>query len=234
MFLEAFGANEAIVPADRRQRSAPGKFFPDLEPSPWHDPGPIAGAEALCRAFAAIKQDYQTVLRQRKRFVSYESAEEQANGRKEDARLGRQDDIEVFVTHLPGKGVQKGVELCPGVRRAVHDPWFADAAMFSVLRQDNFVGPHSDFINYVLTLQLGIRSPEGAGIRVGGEASWWTDGECIVFDASYVHEVWNDGPGERTVLIVDAWHPGLSAIEIAALRIIRPQIRQWERARRAS
>ena len=234
IFLAAFGANEAIAPADRRQRSAPGRFFPDLEATPWHDPEPVPGADALRHAFAAIQQDYLNISRKRTQFVSYEDAEEYAAGHKENVRSGRQDDIDVFVTHLPRQDVRKNIELCPGVRRAVKGAWFADASMFSVLRERNFVGPHSDFINYILTLQLGIRTPEGAGIRVGGETSWWTKGECIVFDASFVHEVWNDGPGERTVLIVDAWHPGLTAVEVAALRIIRPRIREWEKAKRAS
>lgn len=234
VFLEAFGANEAIIPTDRRQRSGPGRFFPGLEATPWHDPEQSPGADALRRAFAAIKRDYSNISRKRTQFVSYEDAEEHATGRKENARSGRQDDIDVFVTHLPSQDTRKSIALCPGVRRAVNAPWFADASMFSILREGNFVGPHSDLINYVLTLQLGIRTPEGAGIRVGGETSWWTEGECIMFDASFVHEVWNDGPGERTVLIVDAWHPGLTAVEIAALRTIRPRIREWEKAKHVS
>lgn len=233
VFLEAFGSNEAIPPLDRRQRSAAGRFFPGLKAEPWHDPELVPGASALSAAFDAISSDYSSLCRQRTLFVSYEDAEEHAVGGGSGARRGRQDDIDVFVTHLPDQRL-RSLELCQGVKQVVAGTWFAGASMFSVLREKNFVGPHSDFINYIITLQLGIRTPEGAGIRVGGEASWWTKGECIAFDASFVHEVWNDGPGERTVLIVDAWHPELTAIEVASLKIIRPRIREWEKARRSA
>jgi hypothetical protein len=233
LFLDAFGANETVAPLDRRQRSAAGRFFPGLKAEPWYNPELVAGASALSAAFDAIARDYLSLCRRGTLFVSYEDAEEHAVGRAPDARTGRQDDIDVFVTHLPDQLLRRNLEFCPGVKQAVGGEWFAGASMFSVLREKNFVGPHSDFINYIVTLQLGIRTPEGAGIRVGGETSWWTKGECLAFDASFVHEVWNDGPGERTVLIVDTWHPELTAIEIAALKTIRPRIREWEKAKLA-
>jgi aspartyl/asparaginyl beta-hydroxylase (cupin superfamily) len=38
-----------------------------------------------------------------------------------------------------------------------------------------------------------------------------------VFDDSFEHEAWNHTDDERIVLIVDLWHPGLSAIETTLL-----------------
>lgn len=187
----------------------------------------------LCRNYAAIRRDYLSIDKRHARFVSYEDAEGHASGGDTPARSGRRDDVDVYLTHVPNRNLRNRQRLCPGVRHALKGTWFADSAMFSRLTEHNFVGLHSDFINYVLTLHLGIRAPEGAGIRVGGEASWWTEGECIAFDASFLHEVWNDGPGERVVLIVNTWHPGLTAVEIAGLKTIVPRIRTWEKARRA-
>jgi len=229
-FLNAFAAGEAIPPPDRRQRSAPGRFFPDLDATPWHDPRQLPGALELCRHSSAIRQDYLAIAKRHVRFVSYEDAEDQASGGDGSARSGRQDDIDVYLTHVPNRNLQERLRLCPGVQRALKGAWFANSAMFSRLTERNFVGLHSDFINYTLTLHLGIRVPEGAGIRVGGEASWWTEGECIAFDASFLHEIWNDGPGERVVLIVSTWHPGLTPIEVEALKTVVPRIRAWEKA----
>ena len=39
----------------------------------------------------------------------------------------------------------------------------------------------------------------------------WKEGEFIVFDDSFEHEVWHRGVKTRLVLIVDLWHPDLTA-----------------------
>jgi hypothetical protein len=231
IFLDAFGANRPVRPTDPRQVSAPGRYLPGLAAVPWYDPDRVRGAHALCSAFAAIKEDFLSITREGRQFVSYEDADDYTAGRTETFRAGRRDDIDVFVTHLFNQDVCRNTKLCPGVERAVEGTWFAGALMFSILKENNFIGAHSDLTNYILTLHLGIRVPEGAGIRVAGETNWWTEGECIVFDASYIHEVWNRGPGDRAVLIAEAWHPDLTAAEIAALSLIRPRIREWEKAR---
>ena len=33
----------------------------------------------------------------------------------------------------------------------------------------------------------------------------------MIFDDSFEHEVWNEGNSSRLVLIVDIWHPDLTA-----------------------
>ena len=43
-------------------------------------------------------------------------------------------------------------------------------------------------------------------VRVFGR---WAEGELLVFDDSYEHEVWNETDLPRLVLIVDLWHPRL-------------------------
>ena len=52
--------------------------------------------------------------------------------------------------------------------------------------------------------------PAGCRIRVGDEVREWRQGECLVFDDSFEHEVWHEGTDERIVLICDLWHPAVS------------------------
>lgn len=42
----------------------------------------------------------------------------------------------------------------------------------------------------------------------------------MVFDDSFEHEVWHNGTSPRLVLIVDVWHPELTATERATLNAI--------------
>lgn len=84
------------------------------------------------------------------------------------------------------------------------------SAYFSLLQPGSHLTAHCGPSNLRLRCHLGIRVPEGARIRVGDETRAWKEGECLLFDDSFDHEVWQDGAEPRLVLIVDVWHPGLN------------------------
>ena len=71
--------------------------------------------------------------------------------------------------------------------------------------------PHCGPSNYKLRVHLAVSIPEGCRIRVGGTWHAWREGECLVFDESFEHEV--EVPrgcsSERLVLICDLFHPDL-------------------------
>jgi aspartyl/asparaginyl beta-hydroxylase (cupin superfamily) len=63
-----------------------------------------------------------------------------------------------------------------------------------------------------------VKVPDGdCAIRVGDETRRWHEGKCLVFDDYFEHEAWNRTDEDRLVLIVDLWHPGLSATEVTLL-----------------
>jgi len=88
---------------------------------------------------------------------------------------------------------------------------------FSVMQPGVHVWPHSGPTNCRLRAHLGLVTPDGPRIRVANEIRSWKQGEFIVFDDSFEHEVWHDGDQVRLVLIVDMWHPELTAQEKATL-----------------
>ena len=80
------------------------------------------------------------------------------------------------------------------------------------------VWPHCGPTNCRLRAHLGLVVPTvGPLIRVGDDVRTWKEGEFIVFDDSFEHEVWHNGSSLRLVLIVDMWHPDLTAEEKATL-----------------
>lgn len=79
------------------------------------------------------------------------------------------------------------------------------------------VWPHCGPTNCRIRSHLGLVIPEGPRLRVGNETRTWELGKFIVFDDSIEHEVWHDGNSLRLVLIVDMWHPELSARQKASL-----------------
>ena len=51
------------------------------------------------------------------------------------------------------------------------------------------------------------RDTEKCRMRVGKKTCVWREGEIFVFDDTYKHEVWNETPDERVVLIFDFDRP---------------------------
>jgi aspartate beta-hydroxylase len=76
------------------------------------------------------------------------------------------------------------------------------------------VAPHKGPTNLRLRCHLGVNIPDGeCGLRVGETITRWTQGKCIVFDDHFEHEVWNESTSDRVILLIDLWHPELSALE---------------------
>ena len=48
---------------------------------------------------------------------------------------------------------------------------------------------------------------EECRIRIDNEIMHWEEGESIVFDDTFNHQVWNDTSGHRAVLFVDFVRP---------------------------
>ena len=53
-------------------------------------------------------------------------------------------------------------------------------------------------------------------VRVGGEERGWVEGQALLFDDSFLHEVRNNCSSRRVVLQAVFAHPGLSALEVVA------------------
>lgn len=90
-------------------------------------------------------------------------------------------------------------------------------ALFSRLKPGTHIRPHHGLLNTRLICHLPLVVPPGCGIRVGDETREWREGELLIFDDSFEHEAWNRGPGVRTVLLFEVWHPEITPGERAQL-----------------
>ena len=79
----------------------------------------------------------------------------------------------------------------------------------SRLAPGTHLSAHCGPSNFKLRCHLSLQTSPGARMRVGHEEREWRQGECLVFDESYEHEVWHEGTEDRVVLICDMWHPEL-------------------------
>merc|ERR1712151_91271 len=103
------------------------------------------------------------------------------------------------------------LDAVPGARQLAEHPSGCGNAIFSMLEPGTCLRAHCGPTNTRLTCHLGLKVPHGCGIRVGSESRQWREGECLVFDDSWEHEVWNRSSDPRVVLLVNFWHPDLPA-----------------------
>jgi len=92
---------------------------------------------------------------------------------------------------------------------------------FSSLPAGSVIPSHSDSTNLFITLSICITSGPTCVFTVEDTVIQQEAGNVFSFDASFMHSARNDGDGERTVLLIDLWHPGLSNSEVDILRQVQ-------------
>lgn len=99
---------------------------------------------------------------------------------------------------------------CPETARLVAAVPGMQTAMFSILSPGKHIpehcGPYKGLMRYHLALRVPADSAR-CRIRVGDEHATWTEGESLLFDDTYEHEVWNDTDEVRVVLFLDVVRP---------------------------
>ncbi|CAB4062313.1 ASPH [Lepeophtheirus salmonis] len=93
---------------------------------------------------------------------------------------------------------------------------------FSIMSDNTHVHAHCGPTNTRLRIHLPLVVPSTADssnlkLRVTDKYLTWKEGEFLIFDDSFDHEVWNNSGGERLVLIFDIWHPEITSEQAATL-----------------
>ncbi len=113
---------------------------------------------------------------------------------------------------LAGYGLEseENAKRCPDTTRLLKKIPGMKTAFFSILSPNKHIPPHVGPYNGVLRYHLGLLVPtpkEECRIRIDNEIMHWEEGESIVFDDTFNHQVWNDTSGHRAVLFVDFVRP---------------------------
>ena len=104
----------------------------------------------------------------------------------------------------------KVVETIEGLKSAMLDCAFGNV-VFSVLLPGTHIARHCGPTNVRIRCHVPLQAPEGYFISVAGEEKTWREGETMIFDDSFYHEVYCHGNinEPRVVLMIDLWHPSL-------------------------
>ena len=218
--LGAAAVDHGVLWSHAMQR--PPHWFPGLKSEPWHDAAAYWFTKLLRDNFEAIRDEYLG-------FRSYAAAvESDAPGHEVGSRPGFAHDGTLTVAgswkeHVFYAGGYRDEETCrrfPRTARVVDDIAEATGAalcgcgetLFSTLAPGTRLRPHCGSTNARLTCHFGVVVPDGdVKIRCGDEWRKWVEGDSIVFDDSWEHEVTHDGDSPRCVLLMNFWHPDFPA-----------------------
>jgi aspartyl/asparaginyl beta-hydroxylase (cupin superfamily) len=178
----------------------------------------------LDRNFPAVRDELRALLAEKDAIPRYHDLDPMqaniSNGVDPDKNW------KVFYLYAMGEKPAANRARCPKTAALLDEVPGLFQAFFSILDGGKSVpahcGPYRGYIRY----HLGLLVPEvdPPSIRVKDHHYTWKEGESVLFDDSWEHEVTNNAKGDRVVLIVDVRRPmplPLAALNRAVESVMR-------------
>ncbi len=160
----------------------------------------------LTDGYPVIKAELAAALREKPRFRRYQDVDP---GEAKITGTDTAKNWSVFMLYLLGHKPEGNRALCPKTCELLDGIPGLIQAFFSVLDPGKSVpaheGPYYGYLRYHLALTVPKENPPK--LVVAGKDHVWREGEGVLFDDSHTHEVVNQSPGTRVVLIVDVRRP---------------------------
>jgi aspartate beta-hydroxylase len=126
-------------------------------------------------------------------------------------------DWRVFVLRAYGVDIKENIARCPATASLIHACSNVLSASFSFLAPGKHIPSHRGPFRGVVRCHLGLSMPRDADGRLGailwidGKEHRLDDGDYLVWDDTYTHEVLNGTNDVRIALLLDIWRHGMPA-----------------------
>jgi len=120
-------------------------------------------------------------------------------------------DWRLFILKAYGVENPRNMAACPSLAAIVGDIPDVLSASLSFMEPGKHVPPHRGPFRGVIRFYLGLMVPRlgdgrpGALLKIDGQEYRVGEGEWLLWDDTYLHEVWNGGDSVRCVLLLDVW-----------------------------
>lgn len=159
-------------------------------------------------AYPAIKQEYLAVRDKLDRVPRYHDVDRmqyEISGSPSASKNWR-----VFFLEAMGRKANRHRQQCPITASVIDQIPGVFQAFFSILEGGKSIPTHSSpywgYLRYHLALEVPKQGPQPR-MRVGNQWLTWEEGRGFLFDDSWDHELVNENPNLRSVLIVDIPRP---------------------------
>ena len=156
-----------------------------------------------------LRDNWQTILDEARAVLEHPEAvpllDEVSSDHKRIAPPGK---WRSFFLRGYGCDIADNMARCPRTTALVRQIPGLNSAFFSILAPGAHILPHRGVTKGLVTCHLGLVVPDGnVRMRVDREVVHWAEGEALLFDDTYEHEVWNDTDETRVVLLVQFARP---------------------------
>ena len=173
----------------------------------------------LERNYHSIKAEFDSLKRHLPAIPSYHEVD------RYQERIARSpaggSNWRVFFFEAMGRKIRLNRSLCPNTAALIDRIPRVFQACFSILEPRKSVPAHCGLYNGYLRYHLGIEVPRTSppSIRIKDQQYTWRDGEGVLFDDTWPHEIRNDCQDMRAVLIVDIPRP-MTGVAVLVSRIM--------------
>lgn len=128
----------------------------------------------------------------------------------DQARISTGTSWKTYALYIFGQRVEQNCRKCSRTAAALADIPGLVNAWYSILAPGYHIPPHRGPTRALVRCHLGLRVPadaERCWIRVDEQTTHWREGQVMLFDDTYEHEVLNDTDEYRAVLFIDVERP---------------------------
>lgn len=125
-------------------------------------------------------------------------------------RIAKAQQWKTFILYGFGDRLDKNCLQAPVTAEVLSRVPNVQTAWFSILAPGYHIPAHTGVTKGIVRAHLGLIIPEDreqCRIRVADQVRAWKEGEAFAFDDTFEHEVWNDTPDERVILLFDFDRP---------------------------
>ena len=162
---------------------------------------------AVQESYPVIREEFERVIEQREsipRYHDLDANQAYVSAVGEPSRSWR-----VFMLYAMGLKPEENRRACPRTCTLLETIPNLFQSFFSILEPRKSVPAHSGPYRGYLRYHLGLRVPRDRPprIRIKDQFYTWQEGQGVLFDDSWNHEVFNDSDELRAVLVVDVMRP---------------------------
>ncbi len=158
----------------------------------------------LERHAEAIRRELDDVLKDHANLPNFHEIS------PDQAKISRGDNWKTFILFGFGYKAERNCARCPETTRALEAIPNLRTAFFSILSPGYHIPRHRGVTKGVIRCHLALIVPEArekCWIRIEDQRVIWQEGRALVFDDTFDHEVLNDTPDRRVVLLLDVDRP---------------------------
>lgn len=164
-------------------------------------------AKLLEENWEVIREELHEVLKNEKNIPKFHEID------KIQRFISAQDEVpwRVFMFKAYDNWMEANCNQAPKTTELLKSIPEITTAMFSILGPNKHIPPHYGFYKGVYRYHLGLIIPKEGDCYLidGGKEYRWKEGESVLFDDTYKHEVWNKTDATRVVLFCDVYRDDL-------------------------